>query len=60
MAIGRIMALDLGEKRIGVALSDPLQMLARPLLVIQHKSKAEDLQAIQKLVACRSSALDLC
>jgi putative Holliday junction resolvase len=60
MAIGRIMALDLGEKRIGVALSDPLQMLARPLLVIQHKSKAEDLQAIQKLVADKQVTLIVC
>ena len=32
----RIMALDIGDKRIGVALSDPLGMLASPLTTIER------------------------
>ncbi|MFO7721801.1 MAG: Holliday junction resolvase RuvX [Bacteroidales bacterium] len=29
--MGRILALDIGQKRIGVAVSDPLRMIATPL-----------------------------
>jgi len=28
--MGRILALDIGDKRIGLALSDPLKMIANP------------------------------
>ncbi len=34
----RIMALDVGEKRIGVAISDPTAMIASPLTVLSAKS----------------------
>ena len=30
-AEGRLLAIDIGDKRIGLALSDPTQMLAQPL-----------------------------
>jgi putative Holliday junction resolvase len=39
---GRILAVDPGEKRIGLAISDPSGMLARPLRVIEHTSRAVD------------------
>ena len=32
----RVMALDVGDRRIGVALSDPLGMLASPLTTIER------------------------
>jgi putative Holliday junction resolvase len=47
---GRLLALDVGEKRIGVALSDPLQILARPLTVIHRTSRADDFAKIGRLV----------
>lgn len=47
----RILALDLGERRIGVALSDPSGTLARPLTTIEHTSQASDLEAVAALVA---------
>jgi len=34
---GRLLALDLGMKRIGVAVSDELQFTVRPLCVIERK-----------------------
>ncbi len=40
--IGRILAVDPGEKRIGLAISDPTGMLARPLRVIMHSARALD------------------
>lgn len=42
----RILAIDPGEKNIGLALSDPTGTLASPLLVLKHRSRAEDAAAI--------------
>jgi putative Holliday junction resolvase len=48
---GRLMALDVGERRVGVAISDPTGTLARPHTVIQRRSKAEDFATVARLVA---------
>ncbi len=42
------MGLDVGDKRIGVALSDPLGVLASPLTVIEREG---ELEGIDKIVA---------
>ncbi len=47
----RVLALDLGERRIGVAVSDPTGTVARPVGVVERKSRAEDFAAIARLVA---------
>ena len=60
MTAGRILALDVGERRIGVALSDPLRLVARPLTVVQRASKAKDLAAIGRLVAEHQVDLVIC
>lgn len=44
------MALDLGERRIGVAVSDPTRTLASPLVTIMRASRKEDIAAIGALV----------
>ena len=46
---GRILAVDPGEKRLGIALSDPTGTLASPLLVIKHVSRAVDAATIAQL-----------
>ena len=46
----RIMALDVGDSRIGVALSDPLEMLASPLVIIKRQNEASDVLSVIKLV----------
>jgi putative holliday junction resolvase len=46
----RSLGLDVGDKRIGVALSDPLGMLASPLLVIERQDDAADIAAILQIV----------
>ena len=38
----RILAVDHGEKRIGLALSDPTGTIASPLTVIKHSSRLID------------------
>lgn len=47
---GRILALDYGERRIGVALSDPLLIMASPLLTLTRQSIARDLEALRLMV----------
>lgn len=48
---GRIVALDLGKKRIGVAVSDELQIAVRGVSVITRESNERLLAAVQKLIA---------
>ena len=47
----KIFAVDPGDKRIGLAVSDPTGTLARPLAVIRHKSREEDAQNIIKIAS---------
>ncbi len=46
----RILALDYGHKRIGMAISDPLGMTAQPLGFVPQDQKAQEhiLEAIQR------------
>ena len=46
----RILALDIGERRTGVAVSDPTGTVARPLCTIEHSSRAEECAAVVGLV----------
>ena len=45
----RILAVDPGQKRIGIALSDPTSTIASPLLVIEHISRVVDAAQIAEL-----------
>lgn len=47
---GKLMALDIGQARIGVAVCDPLQLGVRPLTVIQRRSRQEDFARLAELV----------
>ena len=42
----RILALDVGDKRIGVAVSDLLSILASPLIAIERTSDSKAIDAI--------------
>lgn len=46
---GRVLAVDPGEKRIGVAISDPSGTIANPLSVIVHVSRPVDAATIAQL-----------
>ena len=48
---GRILALDLGKKRIGLALSDPLGVTAQGLPTLQRVNIRTDLEALDRLAA---------
>jgi len=47
----RILAVDHGEKRIGLALSDPTATIASPLKVIHHVSRLIDAAQVADLAA---------
>jgi len=46
----KLLALDVGERRIGVAASDRTGTIASPLTVIRRTSKVEDFRKIARLV----------
>jgi putative holliday junction resolvase len=43
------LALDVGDRRIGVAISDPTRLLARPLTVLARRSNQVDAATIRQL-----------
>lgn len=46
-----VLALDVGEARIGVAVSDPTELLASPRGVIRRRSVAQAIEAVVRVVA---------
>ena len=51
------MGLDVGDKRIGVALSDPYGILASPLTIISRQNEAVDIESIIHIVSQRQVGL---
>ena len=47
----RVLGLDVGERRIGVALSDALGLTAQRLMLLERTNIAEDVAAVKTLVA---------
>ena len=47
--MGRILGLDVGERRIGIAISDPERRLAVPLRVLECRGGAADTQTLTDL-----------
>lgn len=45
----RIMGLDVGEKRIGVAVSDPLGLTAQGIGVVHSKGTSRNIESIRQL-----------
>ncbi len=48
--IDRVLALDVGSKRIGVAVSDELGITAQGLETIQRQNKRRDLEVLRRLL----------
>lgn len=53
----RILAVDHGEKRIGLALSDPTATIASPLRVIKHVSRLLDAAQVANLASENEAGL---
>jgi len=57
---GKLLALDVGLARIGVAVCDPLQLAARPLTVIHRRSRNEDFAELATLVQREAAQAVIC
>ncbi|MHB8779435.1 MAG: Holliday junction resolvase RuvX [Anaerolineales bacterium] len=55
----RILAIDHGEKRIGIALSDSTAAIASPLKIIRHVSRAIDAAQVAELAVQNEAMLIL-
>lgn len=53
----KVLAVDPGEKRIGVAISDPTGTIARPLCVIKHQARETDAEKIAEIARAEGAAL---
>jgi putative Holliday junction resolvase len=53
----RILGLDVGEKRVGIAISDPTGIVVRPLQTLVRGSRDEDFAAIAAIVAEHGAGL---
>ena len=52
-----IVALDVGQARIGVAVSDETEFIATPLTVIHRRSNAQAIDAIARIVRDEAASL---
>ena len=53
----RVLAVDHGEKRIGLAVSDPTGTIANPLTVVTHVSRAIDAAQVAGIAADQDAGL---
>jgi putative Holliday junction resolvase len=53
----RVLAVDHGEKHIGLAISDPTGTIANPLTVIKHVSRALDAAQVATIASEREAEL---
>lgn len=48
---GRILGVDPGDRRIGIAISDPTGTIANPLMVLHHVARVVDAAQIARIAA---------
>ena len=51
----RTLALDIGDKRIGVAVSDPMGIIATPITAIERTSDGKAIDAILEIVVAQEA-----
>jgi putative Holliday junction resolvase len=49
--MARIIGFDLGDKRIGVAISDPGGILASPFTIIERTNEAKDIETMLRIIS---------
>ena len=50
LPVGRVLGLDVGSRRIGVAVSDPLGITAQGLETLQRSTKRRDFEHLQRVI----------
>lgn len=53
--MGRALGIDVGDRRIGLALSDSGGILASPLIILEHTTESADIEAILKIAKEREA-----
>ena len=53
--MGRVLGIDVGDRRIGLALSDSGGILASPLTIIEHTTETGDIEAVLKIAKEREA-----
>lgn len=48
--MNRILGIDYGERRVGLAISDPLNIFAKPFFTIDRKSSTDYIQDLLKII----------
>ena len=48
--VGRVLGLDVGSRRIGIAVSDPLGITAQGLETLERRNKRTDLAALERVI----------
>jgi putative Holliday junction resolvase len=51
LSSGRILGLDVGTRRIGIAVSDPLGLTAQGVTTLHRQNRRHDFQELQKVVS---------
>lgn len=59
-ALGKILALDVGDARVGVATCDPLGLTVRPLRTVPRRSRREDFATLAEIFAAEEADFVLC
>lgn len=58
--MGRILALDVGDARIGIAVSDPMKIVANPLSTLFRKKTDEDFEEIARIAKEQETEMIVC
>jgi putative Holliday junction resolvase len=53
----RVLALDVGNKRIGVAVSDATRLIARPVETVTRKNREYDVRRVAEIIAEQEAAV---
>jgi putative Holliday junction resolvase len=48
--MGRILAVDMGEKRVGLAISDPMGIIAQPLKTLHRQRNDQLIEELKKII----------
>jgi putative Holliday junction resolvase len=52
-AAGAVLGLDIGDRRVGIAISDPRQTIAQPIATMTRSHRRNDLRYFQRLLRLR-------
>ena len=57
--MGRLLAIDYGDRRVGLALTDPLKMIASPYRTIINKNTTILIEEIERIIAAEDVELTI-